>query len=328
MIDFIIRRTIILIPLLFVISIISFVVIQLPPGDYLTTYVSGLEEQNIEVQQETIDNLRKKYGLGQSIYIQYYKWMRSILLEGDLGRSFQYNQPVADIIRDRLPKTVMISLSSIIFIWIVALPIGIYSATHQYSIFDYIFTFLGFIGLSLPNFLFALVLMWVIYTQFGVGIVGLFSREFSGEPWSIAKFIDLLKHIWLPMIVIGTAGTAGLIRVMRGNLLDEIGRQYVITGRAKGLKERILLLKYPVRVALNPVVSTIGWMIPQVVSGAVMVSIVLNLPTIGATLLQAIRAQDMYLAGSIVLILSTLTVIGTFISDLLLAILDPRIRYN
>jgi len=235
---------------------------------------------------------------------------------------------VSAILKDTVPLTIAVSLGSTLFVYLVAIPIGIYSATHKYSLFDYVATFIGFIGLSVPGFLLALILVWVVYSTFGVNITGLFSPQYADAPWSLGKFLDLLKHIWFPIIIIGMSGTAGLIRVMRGNLLDELQKQYVITARAKGLKESEVLLKYPVRVAINPIVSTIGWVLPSIVGGETLVSIVLNLPTTGPVLLRATLSQDMYLAGSITLILSTLTLVGTLISDLLLAWLDPRIRFG
>lgn len=328
MLSFIIRRILFLIPLLLVISIITFVVIQLPPGDFLTTLITRYKIAGIELAENEIQRLKEMYGLDKPLYIQYLKWMRNMILYGDFGRSFEWNKPVRDILVERVPLTVTISLFTTIFTWIVAIPIGIYSALRQYSTFDYIFTFLGFVGLSMPGFLLALILMWFLYSTFGFRLGGLFSPQFITEPWSMAKFIDLLKHIWFPIIIIGMSGTAGLIRTMRGNLLDELRKQYVITARAKGLPEKKLIFKYPVRIAVNPLISTIGWMLPGIFSGETLVSIVLNIQTVGPVLLKAVMAQDMFLAGSIVMILSFLTVIGTLISDILLAWADPRIRYG
>ncbi len=327
MLSYIIRRIILLIPLLFVLSIVSFVIIQLPPGDFLTTYIMGLERQGIEIREEEIANLKRLYGLDKPMYVQYFIWMRN-LLSGNLGRSLQWGKPVNDILKERLPLTILISLLTTLFVWIVSIPIGIYSAIHQYSIFDYIFTFLGFIGLSIPGFLLALIFLWFFFSRFGIAMVGLFSPEFINAPWSIAKVIDMFKHLWFPVIIIGMSGTAGLIRTMRGNLLDELRKQYVITARAKGVPERILIFKYPVRLAINPLISTIGWMLPSIVSGETLVSIVLNVQTVGPILLGAVMSQDMYLAGSITMLLSFLTMIGTLISDILLAWVDPRIRYG
>ena len=328
MFSYILRRLLLFVPVLIAISFLIFVIIQLPSGDYVTTYVEELRAQGVEVKPEDIQELKRRYGLDQPLYGQYLRWIRNILLEGDFGRSFSWNKPVSAILKDTVPLTIAVSLGSTLFVYLVAIPIGIYSATHKYSLFDYVATFIGFIGLSVPGFLLALILVWVVYSTFGVNITGLFSPQYADAPWSLGKFLDLLKHIWFPVIIIGMSGTAGLIRVMRGNLLDELQKQYVITARAKGLKESEVLLKYPVRVAINPIVSTIGWVLPSIVGGETLVSIVLNLPTTGPVLLRATLSQDMYLAGSITLILSTLTLVGTLISDLLLAWLDPRIRFG
>jgi len=328
LLNFIIRRLLMLIPLLIIISIVSFLIIQLPPGDFLTVYISNLKSSGVEVSEDEASRLKSLYGLDKPVYVQYIIWIRNILLYGDLGRSFQWNRPVGEIIKERVPLSALISILSTIFVWIVAIPIGIYSALRQYSIFDYIFTFLGFIGLSIPSFLLALILMWFLYSNLGISITGLFSQAYNTAPWSIAKFIDMLKHIWLPIVIIGISGTAGLIRTIRANLLDELRKNYVITARAKGLPERKLIFKYPVRIAINPLISTIGWMLPGIFSGETLVSIVLNIQTVGPVLLRAVMSQDMYLAGGITLILSTLTITGTLISDILLAWLDPRIRYE
>jgi len=328
MLNFILRRFLILIPLLFLISIVTFVIIQLPPGDILTQIISVQMKSNTVVAKETIDRLTVQYGLDKPLYEQYYRWISNILLRGDLGWSFQWNQPVSKLIGERIMLTIVISLLTALFIWIVAVPIGIYSATHQYSFLDYCATVVGFVGLATPGFLLALVILWFIYARFGLSIAGLFSQEFVEAPWSLARVWDLLKHVWAPVFIIGLSGTGGLIRVMRGTLLDELRKQYVITARAKGLSERKLLFKYPVRVAINPLISTIGWMLPSIISGEVIVSIVLNLPTAGPLLWSALLAQDMYLAGSFMLILSVLSVTGTLISDILLTWLDPRIRYG
>ena len=316
-----------MIPTLLVISIISFSIIQLPPGDYLTSYIAALEETGETVAAEQVEALRKRYNLDEPIYIQYVKWMGG-LVRGDLGMSFEWNRPVKQLIGERILLTIIISLVTLLFTWSIAIPIGIYSAVKQYSPGDYIFTFLGFIGLATPNFLLALIFMYIGYSVFGASAGGLFSPVYQNAPWSVAKFMDLLGHLWIPVIVIGTSGTAGLIRVMRGNLLDELRKQYVITARAKGVHRLKLLLKYPVRVALNPLISTVGWVLPAIVSGSVITAVVLGLPTTGPLLLRALMNQDMYLAGSMVMMLSFLTVIGTLISDLLLLWLDPRIRYE
>ena len=317
-----------MIPTLFVISFISFAIIQLPPGDYLTSLVAELQSQGETVDDALLDQLRERYGLGLPFHQQYLRWVRNIIFEGDMGQSFTWNRPVNELIWDRIGFTMLITLITTVFIWVVALPVGIYSAVNQYSIGDYIATFFGFLGLATPNFLLALVLLYlsIIYTDTSVG--GLFSPEFQGVPWSWARFLDLLTHLWVPVVILGTAGTAGLIRIMRANLLDELHKPYVVTARSKGVSERRLLMRYPVRVALNPFVSTIGWTLPQLVSGSIIVSVVLNLPTTGPLLLQALQQQDMFLAGGFILVISSLTVVGTLISDILLAFLDPRIRYQ
>jgi len=328
MLFYIIRRIITVIPLLFVLSLVSFIIIQLPPGSFLDTYISTLKLSGTEVSDAEIARLIKLYDLDKPMYVQYFTWIKNIVLHGDLGRSFQWNRPVKQLIGDRIGLTMLISILTILFTWIIAVPIGIYSALHQYSLFDYFFTFLGFIGLALPGFLVALIVVWIAFSSFGISVTGLFSPNFVNAPWTLAKVVDMLKHIWVPMIIIGISGTAGLIRTIRANLLDELRKQYVITARAKGLPERRLIFKYPVRIAINPLVSTIGWMLPGVIGGEVIVSIVLNIPTTGPLLYGALQSQDMYLAGSFILILSTLTVIGTLISDILLDWVDPRIRYG
>ena len=322
------RRVLQIIPLLFALSVIIFIVIQLPPGDYLTMYMQQLRNVGAAVSESEIANLTQLYALDRPIYEQYYRWITNILLSGDFGMSFQWNRPVAELVGERLLLTMTISIATLLFTWIVSLPIGIYSATHQYSLGDYALTFIGFIGISLPGFLIALVIMYSVFAVTGTAITGLFSPQFIAAPWSWAKIEDALKHVWLPMVIVGLSGTASLIRTMRAMMLDELQQQYVTTARARGVKERKLLFKYPVRLALNPMISTIGWLLPTIVSGEALVSIVLNMPTTGPMLLQSLLAQDMYLAGSILLITSTLTVIGTLLSDILLAWLDPRIRFG
>ena len=327
MLTLIARRLLWMIPTLLIISIISFAIIQLPPGDYLTSYIAALSETGETVDEEQIAALKKQYRLDEPVHLQYLHWIAG-LLRGDMGMSMEWNRPVTKLIGERILLTTIISLVTLLFTWAVAIPIGIYSAVRQYSIGDYVFTFLGFIGLATPNFLLALIFMYVGYSVFGVSAGGLFSPQFQNAPWSLAKFGDLMAHIWIPVVVIGTAGTAGLIRVMRGNLLDELRKQYVLTARAKGVARVKLILKYPVRVAINPLVSTIGWVLPAIVSGATITAVVLGLPTTGPLLLRALMNQDMYLAGSMVMMLSLLTVVGTLISDILLMLLDPRIRYE
>jgi peptide/nickel transport system permease protein len=316
-----------MVPTLLAVSIVAFIIIDLPPGDYLTSYVANLRATGEEVDEAIIESLRQRYGLGEPIYVRYWKWISGIV-QGDFGRSFEWNQPVEDLIWGRLQLTFIIALTTLLFTWVVAFPIGVYSAVKQYSIGDYIFTFMGFIGLAVPNFLLALILMYISFKYFGVTVGGLFSPEYVDAPWSWGRVMDLFQRLWIPVIILGTAGTAGLIRTMRANLLDELGKQYVVTARAKGLPEWKVLLKYPVRIALNPFISTVGWILPNLVSGSIIVAVVLSLPTTGPLLLQALMSQDMYLAGGFILMLSTLTVIGTLISDLLLAWLDPRIRYE
>jgi peptide/nickel transport system permease protein len=328
MIQFILRRIGIVIPLLFIISIISFVVIVLPPGSYVETYARNLQEQGYILNQAEIEGLQRQYGLDRPVVEQYVIWMENFLLHGDMGRSFIYNRPVKDIILERLPMSMVISLLSLAVTWIIAVPIGIYSALRQHSAGDYFATTIGIIGLALPNFLLALVLAYVVFATTGHAVTSLFSTEYRDAPWSLNKLLNLLSNIWLPIFVIGTAGTASLIRILRATVLDEKNKQYVVAARAKGLRERDLILKYPVRVAINPLVSTIGWTLPYIISGEIIVSKVLNLDTLGPILLQAALAEDMYLVGSIVMILSTLTVIGTLLSDILLAWLDPRIRFE
>ncbi len=310
---------------IFFVSIVSFVVIQLPPGDYLTTYIARLTETGASVHQEMIDALRLQYGLDRPLYVQYLKWIGG-MFRGHFGYSFYWNLPVSVLLVDRIPLTVVISLITLVFTYAAAIPIGIYSATHQYSMGDYLFTVLGFAGLATPSFLLALVLMFISVYYFGWSVGGLFSPHFRETAWSLAKLWDLIKHLPIPVVVIGASGTAGLIRVMRATLLDELRKQYVITARAKGVAERVLLFKYPVRIALNPMISSIGWILPGIISGATITAIVLNLPLTGPLLLQALLAEDMFLAGSVLLILSAMVVVGVLLSDVLLMITDPRIR--
>jgi peptide/nickel transport system permease protein len=307
---------------------LSFALIELPPGDYLTMYIIQLEQSGSQITEDVIARLTKQYGLDKPVYMRYLLWMWNIIRYGDFGRSFQWDKPVKEVIGERLSLTIIVSLCTLLFVWGVSVPIGIYAATHQYSILDYVLSFVGFIGMSVPSFLLALVLMYVSLAYLDISVTGLFSPEYLDAPWSWARVVDLLQRLWVPVVVIGLAGTASLIRVMRSTLLDELRKPYVTTARAKGLKEHRLLFKYPVRVAINPMISTIGWLLPSIVSGSAIVSIVLNLPTTGPMLLRALMFQDMYLAGSFVLLLSMLTIVGTLISDILLAVLDPRIRYE
>jgi peptide/nickel transport system permease protein len=332
MTTYIFRRVLLAIPTLIAITVMSFVIIQLPPGDFLTSYIA--ERRAIEgdaaadALNELVDQLRTRYGLDEPLHVQYFKWISNILLKGDFGYSFEQQQPVSRLIWERLGLTLILTSSTLVFTWLLAIPIGVISATKQYSWQDYLFTFISFVGLGVPNFLLALILMYIAFAYFDVTITGLFSSEYIGAPWSIGKVLDMLSHIWVPIIVLGVSGTAGLIRTMRANLLDELNKPYVDTARAKGVKEAQLIWKYPVRIALNPFISSIGWALPRLVSGATIVSIVLSLPTTGPLLLRSLLSQDMFLAGSFVLMLSVLTVIGTLISDILLVMLDPRIAYQ
>jgi peptide/nickel transport system permease protein len=328
MVVYIVRRILLMIPTLFAVSIVAFLIIQLPPGDYLDTMIANMRAQGQDISGPAVEMLRERYGLDQPVYVQYWKWMRGILLYGDFGRSFEWRQPVSDLIWERIWLTMLLSFCTLIFIWLISIPIGIYSAVRKYTVGDYVATFFGFLGLAIPNFLFALVLLYGAFALFGVNLSGLFSPEYAQAPWSWGKVVDLFQHLWLAIIVLGTSGTAALIRIMRANLLDELYKPYVTTARAKGLSEFRILVKYPVRVALNPFISTIGWILPELISGATITAVVLNLPLTGPLLLQSLLSQDMYLAGSFILILSVLTVIGTLISDILLALLDPRIRYR
>jgi peptide/nickel transport system permease protein len=325
MLRYLIHRIFLMIPTLLLISLVTFILIQLPPGDYLETMISELRAAGETADLQKVEFLRKQYGLEEPMWKQYGLWL-SGLLRGDLGYSFEYDRPVSDIIGERLALTFVVSVAAILFTWLLAFPIGVYSATHQYSWGDHGLTLLGFLGLATPNFLLALVLMFVSFSYFGISVGGLFSPNLQDAPWSWAKVVDLLEHLWIPTVVIGTAGTAGMIRRLRANLLDELKKQYVVTARAKGLPPGRLLVKYPLRIALNPFISDIGNLLPEVVSGSVIVSIVLSLPTTGPMLLRALRTQDMYLAGSFLMFLALLTVIGVFLSDIALAALDPRIR--
>ncbi len=322
---YVLRRLLLLPLLLFVFSVAVFAIVQAPPGDFLTAYTATLASSGTSISAEHLEALRREYGLDQPAYVQYFKWMGN-LLRGNLGLSLEYQRPNAELIGERLVLTVVLALLSFVFTWAVAIPAGIFSATHQRSVLDYVFTVLNYVGVATPNFLLALVLMWVAFAYFGVGVTGLFSPEFVEAPWSVGRVLDLLQHIWLPAVVLGVAGTARLTRVMRANLLDELNKPYVVTARAKGLSEWRLVLRYPVRLALNPLVSTIGWYLPALFSGSLIVATVMNLPNIGPLLLRALVNQDMYLAGSILLIYCFLTIVGTLVSDILLAWLDPRIR--
>lgn len=325
--SYIIRRCLYMVPTILIISVISFVIITLPPGDYLTYKIQQLEAQGNTGAREMVANLRQRYGLDQPLYIQYLKWITNFV-QGDFGESFAYNKPVRELIGERLGLTVVLSISTLLFTWVVALPIGIFSATHQYSAADYILGFIGFIGLSIPSFLFALIFLVVGLELFGEVPTGLFSPAFEDAPWSFGKVADLMSHLWIPVIIVGTSGTAGLIRIMRGNLLDILGQQFIQTARAKGLRETVVIYKHAVRNALHPLIMSLGMSLPGIISGAAITSIVLGLPTTGPLYLEALQQQDMYLAGSFLLLLTILLVIGNLLADILLALVDPRIRYE
>jgi len=325
MLAYIGRRFVLAIFTVWAISVLSFVIIQLPPGDYVSSYIAQMASMGSVVSDEEAQALRIQYGLGQPVYVQYFKWMKQVVV-GNFGMSMEWKRPVTEVIGARLWMTVLISVSALILTWALALPIGIYSAVRQYSFGDYLATFIGFIGLAVPNFLLALVILYFGFVLFNAHVGGLFSPELQDAEWSAAKVWDLAKHLPIPALILGLAGTAQQIRIMRANLLDELRKPYVVTARSKGLSESRVVLKYPVRVALNPFASTIGYTLPYIVSGSIIVSLVLGLPTVGPLLLKALIAQDMFLAGTIVLLLGVMTVIGTLISDILLVWIDPRIR--
>ncbi len=325
---YLLRRFLYMIILLFAVSAFSFFLVDLPPGDYLTSYVASLRDaRGSEIDAAEVEALKRQYGLDQSLALRYVKWM-SNMARGDFGRSFAWNLEVAGLIRERLGITILTAVLTLLFTYAVAIPIGIYSATHQYSLGDYFFTVLGFVGLAMPTFFLALVLMYYINRSTGFSVGGLYSPQFMNQPMTVAKFVDMLKHISILVVAVGMAGTASVIRILRSGILDELQKQYVIAARSKGLTETQLLLKYPVRLALNPIISTIGWILPSIVSGATVTAIVMNIPTIGALLYEALLAQDTYVAAASIMLLSFMTVIGMFISDLLLALVDPRIRFT
>jgi peptide/nickel transport system permease protein len=315
-----------LLPLLMVIySFVIFAIIQAPPGDFLTAYVATLSSSGSSISADQIASLRHQYGLDQPFVVQYALWMKN-LFHGDFGLSLEYQRPNADLIGEQIGLTIALALFSFVLTWLIAVPAGIYSATHPRSLGDHVLTVINYVGVAVPNFMLALVLMWIAFAYFDISITGLYSPEFVDAGWSFARVWDLLGHIWLPALVLGIAGTARLSRIMRANLLDELNKPYVVTARAKGMKEWRLVLRYPVRLAFNPLVSTIGWYLPALFSGSLIVATVMNLPNIGPLLLRALINQDMYLAGGILLIYSFLTIVGTLLSDVLLALIDPRIR--
>jgi peptide/nickel transport system permease protein len=328
MLQFILRRILLMIPTFFVISFVTFIIIQLPPSDYAETYVSSLIAQGDTNAQFQLENLRALYGIGEPVYEQYAKWIWGIITRGDFGIAFQYQQPVSFIIWDRIELTMIITLGGVLVSWLIAFPIGIYSAVRQYSLGDYLATFLAFIGISVPSFLLALVIMYIGFKYFNATVSGLFSSEMELAPWSLAKVIDFCRHAWLPVLILGISSTGGLIRTLRANLLDEMRKPYVITARAKGLPEWKVVTKYPLRLALNPFISGIGFTLPLLVNGSIIISVVMNLPLVGTMLLRALQSQDMYLAGSLIMITSLMTILGVFLSDMLLAWVDPRIRFQ
>lgn len=324
---YLLQRILQAIPILVGISIISFMIIQLPPGDYLTTYVNNLRSQGDTISDEEVKALEQQFGLDSPIYVQYWKWV-SNFVRGNMGQSFYWNKPVRELIGERIVLSMVVALFSLVLTYVIAIPVGLYSAMRQYTLIDNVLTVIAFFGVGLPSFLVALVLMYYGMRYFGLSAGGLFSPEYLDVPWSAGRIVDLMKHLWLPALIIGISGTAGTIRVMRATTLDEMSRPYVEAARARGLKESTAVLRYPARVALNPIMSTIGWQLPAIVSGETIVSLVLGLPTCGPLLYTALITQDMYLAASFIMILSALTVIGTLLSDILLAWVDPRIRFG
>ena len=328
MLPYIARRLLFMIPTLIAISIVSFILIQLPPGDFISSYAATLAQQGDGFDNSQLVALKEHYGLDQPVYVQYWKWISHIIFHGDFGQSLDWKQPVSSLIWQRMGVTLELTLSALIFTWSLAIPIGVFSATHQYSKSDYLFTFIGFLGISVPSFMIALILMWIAFRYLGQDVGGLFSPQFRNAPWSFAKVINLLEHYWIPLVIAGLSGMAALIRTVRANLLDELHKPYVTAARARGLSEQKLIWEYPVRVALNPFVSSAGFELPNLISGFTVIGIVLSLPMHGPLLYRALQSQDMYLAGAFILMLSTLTVVGVLISDIALAWLDPRIRYT
>ncbi|MDB1090059.1 ABC transporter permease [Streptomyces sp. ACA25] len=328
MLSYLARRLLYTIPTLLAVSVVIFLIINLPPGDFVTSLVAYRRQQGLQVGAEEIAQYRAAYGLDQPIWVQYWYWLSGMLFQGDLGISFEYNRPVTELIGERLADTVLLATAALLFTWVLAFPIGMYAAVKQYSVGDYVATTIGFLGLATPNFLLALVFMYLGFKYFDYVPAGLCSAEYCDAGWNLGKLIDALKHLWLPVVVVGTAGMAGLIRILRANLLDELRKPYVVAARARGVPERRLLVKYPLRVAMNPFISTVGWVLPGLFAGDIIVGQLLGLPTIGPLLLNALRQQDMYLAGSLIMVISVLTVLGTLVSDLLLAWTDPRVRLN
>ncbi|MDQ7988218.1 MAG: ABC transporter permease [Candidatus Dactylopiibacterium sp.] len=325
MLNYIFKRLLSAIPFMFMVSLTVFILIQLPPGDFVDSYAAMVASSGETLSAEQMVELRNRFGLNDPLLVQYFHWIAGIL-KGDFGYSFEWQSPVSELVGERIGLTLVLSISAMLFTWVLSLPIGIYSAVRRYSFGDYFFTFVGFIGLAVPNFLLALVLMFLASKYFHLDVTGLFSSEYENAPWSWGRVYDLAKHLIIPMIIMGASSAAGLIRILRANLIDQLYMPYVVTARSKGLTETKLLIKYPVRIALNPFVSSIGWILPSLVSGAVITSIVLNLQTVGPMLYQSLMSQDIYLSGTILLVVCLLTVVGTLLSDILLVILDPRIR--
>ncbi len=328
MLTYTIKRLFQLVPIMFVVSVVAYAIIELPPGDFADFYISSLRSTGLNVLEDEAARIKDQYGFNKPLVERYWRWVENIIFHGNFGYSFEYQKPVNEIIAEKLPLSIGLTFGALIISWSLAIPIGIYSAIHQYSRFDYFFTFVGFLGLATPPFLMALIFAWLFLKYFDYSVLGLYSPEFVTAPWSFDKFVDLCKHLILPVLLIGLQGTGTIIRVMRGNLLDELKKPYVITAKAKGLKFRDLLMKYPVRMAINPIISTIGWLLPALIAGEILISIVLGIQTLGPVLLRSVLSQDMWLAASIVMILSLLTIIGSLISDLLLVWLDPRIRFE
>ena len=328
MLNYILGRVLRIIPQVFLISIMAFIIIQLPPGDILTAQIMRLQSSGAQVSQDQINQLVNVYGLDKPLYVQYLKWIGNIVTRLDFGYSYLWNQPVNDILMSKMGMTFFIAFLSFVVCWSFAIPVGIYVAVKQYSISDYFFTFMGFIGLAVPGFLLALVLMYVSHQYFGIKVGGLFSPEYMVQPWSWAKFVDMLKHLWMPVLILAIGGTATLIRTLRATMLDELRKPYVTVARAKGLSEFKVIMTYPVRIALNPIHSTFGWLLVWFFSGGMVVEIVLNLDTAGPVLWRSLINQDMYTAGAYILITGVLVAVGSLLSDLLLAAIDPRIRFG
>ncbi len=328
MLVFIIQRILRMIPLLFLLSLVAFLIIQLPPGDYLTEHISRLRASGRDVDEAEVERLMNQYALDRPMHIQYLTWIQNILTKGSFGQSFQWGRPVNEVIGDKIALTFLLAFLTTFFVWIVSVPIGIYVSVRQYTFTDYLVTLIGFIGLAVPGFLLAMVVMYFSFTWFGVKVGGLFAPEFELEPWSMAKFRDMLTRIWVPVVILGIGGTAHIIRVMRATMLDELRKQYVTVARAKGLSEFAVLMHYPVRIAINPLISTLSFLLPWVISGGTVVEIVLNLPTAAVVLYRALLSQDMFLAGSFILLVGTLALTGSLLADIALAVVDPRIRFG